>query len=65
MQENDKDSFWDIDKLVPKKSHTLAGFSTKEKTNEHTGNQNKSNGHFDHVQNFFTHIFSFQTTPHI
>ena len=32
MQENDKDSFWDIDKLVPKKSHTLAGFSTKEKT---------------------------------
>ncbi len=32
MQENDRDSFWDIDKLVPKKNHTLAGFSTKEKT---------------------------------
>lgn len=32
MQENSKDSFWDIDKLVPKKNHTLAGFSTKGKT---------------------------------
>ena len=32
MQENDRDGFWDIDKLVPKKNTTLAGFSTKEKT---------------------------------
>lgn len=35
MSENDRDSFWDIEKLIPpKKSPSLHSFSTKEKTVE-------------------------------
>lgn len=35
MFENDRDDFWDIDKLIPrKKGTTLSSFSTKEKTVE-------------------------------
>ena len=32
MTENEKDDFWDISKLVPKKSTVLSTFSTKEKS---------------------------------
>ncbi len=41
----DKDEFWDIDKLLPKKKSTLSPFSTKEKTVEYkiSGEENKDN----------------------
>ena len=31
----DKDDFWDVEKLLPKKKSTLSPFSTKEKTVEY------------------------------
>ncbi len=33
---NEKDDFWDIDKLVPKKKASLTGFATKPMTSEYT-----------------------------
>lgn len=42
---SDRDDFWDIEKLLPKKKSTLSPFSTKEKTLEFTvpGTENKTN----------------------
>lgn len=46
FSKDEKDGFWDIEKLLPKKKSTLSPFSTKEKTVEHIidGDVSENNG---------------------